>query len=241
MFKKKNILITGATGGLGSEIVRQLKETEYNCLYLVGRNFRVFSDTPKEKSFIVDFTDPYSVQKFLDEIQSYSIHVLINCAGINRFNDITELDMKNYNDILMVNLTVPIRIINCVSKLMIQREIEGRIVNIASISGVISMPKRTPYSASKAGLIGATKAIALDLAQYNILANAVSPGVISNEMTWEVIKKYNLDIDSFKRKIPLGRLATNTEVAKLVLWLASEENTYCTGANFICDGGYTIV
>ena len=114
----------------------------------------------------------------------------------------------------------------------------GRIVNIASIFGVISREKRAAYSSTKSGLIGLTKATAHDLAKDNILVNSISPGFINTELTKNILGEKSMK--EISSSIPLKRLGDPDEIAKLVLFLTSDQNTYITGENIIIDGGYTI-
>ena len=113
----------------------------------------------------------------------------------------------------------------------------GNIVNIASIFGVVSKAKRVTYSTTKWGLVGFTKAVALDLAPYNILVNAVSPGFVDTELTRSVLGEK--EIEKLVDTIPQNRLADAEEIAKTVIFLASNHNTYISGQNIIVDGGFT--
>ena len=113
----------------------------------------------------------------------------------------------------------------------------GRIINISSIFGEISKSKRAAYSASKFGLIGFTKAVALDLAKNNILVNSVSPGFVETDLTRDILGKN--EIKNIVKQIPIGRLASTREVSDLILFLASDYNTYLTAQNITIDGGFT--
>ena len=124
-----------------------------------------------------------------------------------------------------------------ISKIM-KKNKYGRIVNIASIFGVISREKRAAYSSTKSGLIGLTKATAHDLAKDNILVNSISPGFIDTELTKNILGEKSMK--EISSSIPLKRLGDPDEIAKLVLFLTSDQNTYITGENIIIDGGYTI-
>ena len=115
----------------------------------------------------------------------------------------------------------------------------GKIINISSIFGVVSKKKRAAYSSTKWGLIGLTKAVALDLAPFNVQVNAISPGFVDTNLTKKI-----LGVEKMKEissTIPLGRLASSEEISKVALFLCSNLNTYITGQNIIVDGGYTSV
>ena len=115
----------------------------------------------------------------------------------------------------------------------------GRIVNISSIFGVVGKAKRAAYSAAKAGLIGLTLTAAVDLAPYNVLVNSVSPGFVLTDLTKRILNKK--DISQIKSFIPMGRLGRPEDIAPIVLFLASELNTYITGQNIVADGGYVSI
>ena len=120
---------------------------------------------------------------------------------------------------------------------MIQNK-SGKIINVSSIFGVISKKKRSSYSTSKAGLIGLTKAMALDLASHNILVNSISPGFVSTELTKRILNKN--EKNELRKNVPLSRFAESAEIVNLVLYLSSKYNTYLTGQNIVIDGGFTI-
>ena len=164
------------------------------------------------------------------------IDVLVNNAGVNKINPIDEIAEEDWDWINAVNLRGPFLITKMFAKKMKEQK-SGRIVNISSIFGVVSKEKRAAYSTTKWGLIGLTKAIALDLAPDNILVNVVSPGFVDTELTRRVLGEEG--IDELVGKIPQLRLANCKEIAKTVLFLASEHNTYITGQNIIVDGGFT--
>ena len=118
-----------------------------------------------------------------------------------------------------------------------KKQKSGKIINIASIFGVVSKEKRAAYSATKWGLIGFTKAVALDLALFNVQVNAVSPGFVDTDLTRKILGLKNMK--QLTKTIPQGRLAKPDEIAKVVLFLCSDYNTYITGQNIVVDGGFT--
>lgn len=143
--------------------------------------------------------------------------------------------MRDWEDIINVNLKSPFVLSREVAKIM-KKNKYGRIINIGSIFGVISREKRSIYTSSKSGLIGMTKAIAVDLAPYNILVNSVSPGFVLTDLTKEILT--SSEIKELELKIPLRRFATPEDISKVVLFLSSDLNTYISGQNIIVDGGY---
>ena len=232
-FNNKNILVTGATNGIGKFIAESF--------YKLGGNVIGTSTTrsSKKKNFEickVNFLKHSEFEKFCSFIKSKKIDILINNAGINKIEKINNLNIKDYNDILFVNLKVPTILTKIVSQNMIKKK-RGKIINISSIFGSVSKSERSAYSSSKFGLIGFTKSTSLDLAKYNILVNSVSPGFIDTKLTRKILKKKGINIMS--KKIPLKRLGNVNEISSLVNFLSSKYNTYITGQNIIIDGGFT--
>ena len=185
----------------------------------------------------LDFTSNDSIQEFLEYLDKLDrIDVLINNAGVNKIDSIHKIDENDWDWINSVNLRGPFLLTRAVANIM-KDQGYGRIVNIASIFGVVSKKKRAAYSATKWGLVGFTKAVALELAAQNILVNAVSPGFVDTELTRRIIGVK--EIEKLVDSIPQKRLADAGEIAKIVLFLSSEHNTYITGQNIIVDGGFT--
>ena len=246
-FKGKVILVTGATRGLGKQIADDFHDAGAD-LILTGTNADLISqlndDLNKKgiknvRYLTVDFSKDESMNNFLGELSKYSkIDVCINNAGVNKINYIYDCSELDWNYIIDVNLKAPFRIIQEVSKLM-KKNGYGRIVNIASIFGVISREKRSIYSSSKAGLVGLTRAAAIDLAPCNILVNSVSPGFVLTELTKSILSQ--AEIDELTSIIPSRRMAVPEDISKVVLFLSSDLNTYIAGQNIIVDGAYVNV
>ena len=233
---KKNVLITGGSKGIGRSIVDEFLQKNYN-VYSISRsspNLNHINFYP----ILGDLLDSLFVQELLKKIEDLKIDILVNNAGINIVNDFHEVSDFEKNQILTLNLYVPISLCQAVLRNMISQEY-GRIINISSIWGNVSRPKRVIYGVSKAGLNGLSKSIAVEYGNKNILANSVSPGFTQTELT----KKTNTqkEIEEIAEKIPLKRLASPNEIAKTVEFLASENNTYITGQNIIVDGGFTSI
>ena len=140
-------------------------------------------------------------------------------------------------NIIKINLTIPAQIIKITSKNMIKKR-QGKIVNISSIFGSISKNKRASYSSSKSGLIGLTKACALDLAKYNILVNSLSPGFVNTLLTKKILGKKLMK--KMEKNIPIKKMASPEDIVPYIIFLTSDYNQYITGQNCIIDGGYTI-
>jgi 3-oxoacyl-[acyl-carrier protein] reductase len=184
----------------------------------------------------LDFSSQDWTQRLEQIVVDYpAISVCVNNAGINIISDIREVNPIELRKVIEVNLIAPALITSVISKIMTKNKY-GRIVNISSIFGISSRGGRSSYSASKSGLIGQTRAVALDLAKDNILVNAFCPGFIQTELTRKILG--NVGIEEVKKDIPLGRLAETKDIVPGILFLASKLNTYITGQTLIADGGY---
>jgi 3-oxoacyl-[acyl-carrier protein] reductase len=187
----------------------------------------------------VDFSCDKSTASFLDKIERVSpIHVLINNAGTNILSPIDQVSADSLDTLLSINLRAPLLLCKSISIGMIKQSY-GRIVNVASIWSVITKPGRVMYTATKAGLAGMTKTAAIDLAPYGILVNAVSPGFVNTDLTMATLSAE--EREQLSRQVPLGRFASPDEIAKVVLFLSSDLNTYITGQNLVVDGGFVCV
>ena len=235
-FKDKTVLIIGGSRGIGAEIVTQFHELGATIIATTTSPENNKEDRKNIFFSNLDFLDSYSIQGFFNEIEEVEYDVLVNSAGIFYSEQIGEINLQRWDDVMKVNLYGPMIVTNMVVKGMMKRK-KGKIVNISSIAASVSRPGHATYSASKAGLNGFTRACALDLAPYNVLVNAVCPGTTNTEMTEKNLsKKLKKEII---QKIPLKRLGEPSEVAKLVLFLCSELNTNITGQTINVDGGFT--
>jgi 3-oxoacyl-[acyl-carrier protein] reductase len=229
----KKVLITGAQGGIGSAIALSFRSAGYKVITTSTKNHLNLNDNK-----VVDFSDYKNFDKFLLEISRDDVDILINCAGVNYIDSILNYPIKNFDNIININLRAPFRIIQTLLPNMIKKN-WGRVINITSIFSSISKEYRSAYSASKFGLDGLTAAIAAEVAKYNILVNSVSPGFIETKLTRSILK--DEEISDISSEIPMGRLGNPEEVAEFILWLCSDKNTYISGQNLIIDGGFVRV
>jgi len=232
----KTVLVTGGTRGIGLSIASTMLALNYRVI-VTGRKKRQGLDNGFE-FMKVDFLNDSSIEKFLNDISRLEIDILINNAGINKIHPFEEIPVSDFDEIIKTNLRMPFLI--CQKLLPYMKKMNwGRIVNITSVFGQVSKEFRAPYSASKFGLDGLTIALASEVSEYNILANCVAPGFIDTELTRKILGESG--IKKIKQQIPMGRLGTSEEIASLVCWLCSEENSYISGQNITIDGGFTRV
>ena len=188
--------------------------------------------------YSVDFMNERSTNEFITYLKHQKIDILINNAGINKIGEFANIAIDDFDRILRVNLRTPFQLCQAVIPNMKQNN-WGRIVNLTSIFGNITKEYRAPYSSSKFGLDGMTAALAAEVSEEGILANSVGPGFIDTELTRSVLGDDG--ISELKDRIPMKRLGQVEEIASLVSWLVSDENTYMSGQNLMIDGGFSRV
>lgn len=242
--KEKTALITGATRGIGKAIADDflragaqvvLTGTKQNKIeQLIAKN-----KNPQIQWLVADFSTQGGIDLFINELKTINpIDICINNAGINIIKPFEEYSASEYQRLFSINLTAPFMVVQHLVPGMKKRGY-GRIVNIASIWSHITKPERSLYTTSKTGLVGFTRSMAIEYASSNILVNAVSPGFTTTELTEQSLSAD--EMNDLSGQIPLHRFANPAEIAKTVLFLASELNTYITGQNIIIDGGFTLV
>lgn len=217
----RTVFLTGAGKGIGCAIAKRLLKEKYHIV------------APSRQE--LNLANEQSITRYLEKHKNAPVDILINNAGINFPQWIHALEDENLINTFAVNLLAPIRLIRAYVKCMMRKK-WGRIVNISSMFGIIARGKQVLYASSKHGLNGATKALAVELAPYNILVNSVCPGFTKTALTLRNPPEKNT---ALAKDIPLGRFAEPEEIAELVLFLISEKNTYITGAEILIDGGFT--
>jgi len=232
----KKVLITGGTRGIGYAIAKAFLEQEAE-VHVTGT--KKDGVGPKGSFFHpCDFSKSDNLEKLCDKAQRINIEVLINNAGINKIGAFSELSSEDFLRIQQVNLFSAFRLIQAVLPGMTSRK-WGRIVNITSIFSLVGKEFRAPYSASKFGMDGMTASLAAEVAESGLLVNSVAPGFIDTELTRKVLGEKGMR--EMASKVPIRRMGNPEEVARLVLWLASNENTFVSGQNIAIDGGFTRV
>lgn len=234
--RKYSAVVTGVTRGIGYAIAERLVKDGFD---VAGTGTSKEAKCPDEVSYRqVDFLDDKSIGDFVGFLKQKKIDVLVNNAGISKIGSFAEIDVDDFDKILRVNLRAPFLFCQAVVPNMKINK-WGRIVNISSIFGVITKEFRASYSSSKFGLDGMTAALAAEVAEAGILANCVAPGFIDTDLTRKVLGPQGMK--DLSGKIPAKRVGNVGEIASMVSWLVSEENTYLSGQNLIIDGGFSRV
>jgi len=235
----KNALVTGSTRGIGRAIADAFAESGARVA-VVGRDQERAQEAATAigkgaQGFAADVSDTAAVTKLIDDVEKAfgSIDILVNNAGITRDNIVMRLKDEDWDAVQNANLRGAFASIRAVSRGMMKRR-SGRIINVASIVGLIGNKGQANYAASKAGLIALTKTVAKELGSRNILINAVAPGFIETEMTAKMTPEAR---ESLGKQIALERLGTVQDVAAMVTFLASDLASYITGQVFVVDGG----
>jgi 3-oxoacyl-[acyl-carrier protein] reductase len=235
----RNALVTGSTRGIGRSIAEMLSECGARVA-VVGRELHRAEEAASSvggnaKGFAADVSDTASVAKLVNDVETAfgSIDILVNNAGITRDNLVMRLKDEDWDAVQNANLRGAFAAIRSVSRGMMKRR-SGRIINIASIVGMIGNKGQANYAASKAGLIALTKSVAKELGSRNILVNAVAPGFIETEMTAAMTPEAR---QALGQQIALERLGSARDVAGTVAFLASDLASYITGQVFVVDGG----
>lgn len=218
----KRVLVTGGSKGIGKAIVQMFQTQGYD----------VFAPSHAE----LDLSSIDSVAAFTTKYCNETFDIIINNAGINDIHDIESITDDEIERTMQINLISPLKLLRAFVPNMKENRY-GRIINIGSIWGIVSKRGRVVYSASKHGIHGITKTLAVELAEYNILVNTVCPGFTLTELTYK--NNTEEQIEAISRDIPIGRMAKPYEIANIVCYLASENNSYITGQLIAVDGGFT--
>ena len=240
MLKGKVAIITGGTRGIGLEIVRLFKENGAEVILLgsraetVDKAIQLLNDEDiKIEGYYPNLSNYDEVKQVADKIaEKYGkIDILVNNAGITKDNLILRMNESDFDSVINVNLKGSFNCLKAVTPIMLKQK-HGKIINMASVVGVIGNPGQVNYCASKAGVIGMTKSLAKELGGKNINVNAIAPGFIDTDMTKVLSEKKNI-----LSQVPLKRLGLVSDVANVAAFLASEDSDYITGQVIHVDGG----
>ena len=237
-FKNKKILITGATGGIGKALVKKFASLEGSVL-ATGTKIEKLEALKKEFSNInilkFDISDHSKIEEFVENVSSQlnGLDVLVNNAGINMDNLSLRMKDEEWKKVIEVNLGSTFFFCKYAIKKMLKNKY-GRIVNITSVVGHTGNIGQANYAASKAGINGMSKSLAIEYAKKNITINCVSPGFIQSKMTDNIVESIKAVLTS---RIPMAKLGTGEDVSNTVAFLSSDAASYITGETIHVNGG----
>jgi 3-oxoacyl-[acyl-carrier protein] reductase len=243
LLDKKNVIVTGGSRGIGKGIAELFAQHganvafTYNSSSSSSKELEEYLKTfgVKAKAYQSDASDFDQAQKLADEVikDFGSIDVLINNAGITKDNLLMRMSVDDFDKVIKVNLNSVFNLTKAVLRPMLKQR-HGSIINISSVVGIKGNPGQANYSASKAGIIGFSKSVALELGSRNIRSNVVAPGFIETEMTEKLDEK---TLQGWRQAIPLKRGGQPEDIANACVFLASDMSTYITGQTLSVDGG----
>ena len=243
LLKGKTAIITGASRGIGKGIAKEFASSGANVAFTFSKSVELAKEFEKElislgvkavayQSDAANYNDSIElVEKIVKDFDS--IDILVNNAGITRDNLLMRMQEEDFNQVIKVNLNSVFNMTKAVQKTMLKQR-SGSIINMSSVVGVKGNAGQSNYAASKAGIIGFSKSIALELGSRNIRCNVIAPGFIETEMTKKLDEKI---IENWRNSIPLKRGGTPVDVANACVWLASDMSSYVTGQVLNIDGG----
>ncbi len=245
-FDNKVAVVTGAGRGIGKAIAKALaaegakvaviSRSEGSCQGAVDEINAEYADAAK--AYAVDVADHDAVAALGKELISDfgGVNILVNNAGVTRDGLLMRMKSEDWDTVLDTNLKGAFNMVKALQRPLMKAE-DPRIINMASVIGLIGNAGQANYAASKAGLIGFTKSIARELSGRKVCCNAVAPGFITTDMTDELSDDLK---EGIKKNIPLGDLGATDDISNLVMFLAGKESRYITGQVIACDGGMTM-
>ena len=243
---KKIALVTGSSRGIGAAIAKILAK-DYHVIINYNNNTEKALELVKQieesggsaEAIQADVTNEKSVIDMFKQIRNThkKLNLLVNNAGVTSDGYVMTMSLESWNKVINTDLTSVFLCTREALKIMFSAKIQGKIVNVASVSGVVGLEGQSNYSAAKGGVIAFTKSIAKEAAKYGIVVNAVAPGFIDTDMVKKVPKA---TVDDIINRIPMKRIGQVEEVAKFVSFLAGDEAGYFTGKVFTIDGGMVI-
>ena len=238
--KGKSALVTGASGGIGSAVARALHNQGAELIINGTRSTELEKLAAElgNKVHVLqgDLSDTNSIGCLAEEAEKISdngIDILVNNAGITRDNLLVRLSDKDLMDVINLNLIAGFHLTRKIIRGMMKRK-WGRVIGISSVVGITGNAGQTNYAAAKAGMIGFSKALALEVASRGITVNNIAPGFIKTPMTEDLSEE---QITRLQASVPIGRLGEAEDVAAAVVYLASSEASYVTGATLNVNGG----
>jgi len=235
-FEGRTVIVTGGSSGIGKSIAEAFAESGATTIVTYRNAIDAeYFDSKAIKHYQCDVADSKSVQEFIDKIiaEHQKIDVLVNNAGITKDGLLMRMSEEDWDAVIDTNLKGVFNQPKSVTRHMMSKRY-GKIINITSIVGITGNPGQSNYVASKAGVIGFTKATAKELASRNININAIAPGFIGTEMTDKLPKEVKT---KYLETIPLKRIGSGKNIADVVMFLASDMSDYITGQTICVDGG----
>ena len=233
----KNILITGASRGIGESIAYHFADKGFNVVGTARSEFKFKKNNFKGTLIPIrlDVTDRDSIKEAFNNLKERDLlpNILVNNAGITADHLFLRLKDEDWDNVIDINLTGTFNITKMFVKQMVKSRY-GKIINISSVSGLMSNAGQVNYSSSKAALSGFTKSLAKEVGSRNITVNSIAPGFIDTDMTEYLDDKARIDLES---QIPLRRIGNTKDISELVFFLASDEAAYITGQTISVDGG----
>ena len=237
-FKNKKILITGATGGIGNELIKKFTSLGGNVLgsgTKTEKLDKIKKEHPNIKVKKFDISEHSRIEEFVEDVtlELGGLDVLINNAGKNVDNLSLRMKEDEWKNVIDINLTSTFLLSKYAIKKMLKSKF-GSVVNITPVVGHTGNTGQSNYAASKAGIIGMSKSLAIEYAKKNITVNCVSPGFIVSDMTMNIAEKVKMYLTS---RIPMGKLGTGEDVSNCVAFLSSDQASYVTGETIHVNGG----
>jgi 3-oxoacyl-[acyl-carrier protein] reductase len=243
IFQGKTVIISGATRGIGRAIALEFAgegaKVSFNFIKSSIEAEKLVQQIKglgtEAKAFQVDITDYEGVKSWVEETRGSfgDIDIIVNNAGIIKDRALALMEQSDWRDVIATNLDGTFNLTRA-AIVPFMKQKKGVVINISSVSGIIGTSRQVNYAASKAGIIGFTRALAREVAPYNIRVNAVAPGFIETEMIGDLKQEYR---DLVMKQIPLSRFGKGEDIAKAVKFLASDDAGYITGHTLVIDGG----
>lgn len=238
----KTVLVTGGSRGIGKAIVKEFARNNYNVILNYNKSYEAAKAVEDEfknvKIFRADVSNPKEVQRMISfaNEQFGQIDILVNNAGIGCSGLFQDISYEEWQNVFNVNVNGVFNLTKQIIPEMISKH-SGKIINVSSIWGIVGASCEVAYSASKAAIIGFTKALAKEVGPSGITVNAVAPGIVMTDM----VSNYSLEeFDDIRNQIPLGEIGTTEDIANAVYFLASDKANYITGQVISPNGGWVV-
>ena len=243
---RKTAIVTGASRGIGEAIARGFAQVGADVV-IVSRNLPALEKVAKELEAFggkvlpvsADIGNPEEIQRVIEATLNIfpGIDILVNNAGISPvLKKAEEMTLNEWEDVVKVNLTGTFLLCQAVGKVMIQRG-GGKIINMASVGGVVGFPRQVAYCVTKGGILQLTKVLAIEWARYNIQVNSIGPAYLETELT-KGMRESKVISENLLRRTPMGRFGKPEEVIGAAIYLASEASSFVTGQTLFVDGGW---